>query len=107
VFKLKAVQKNLSLLRKLGGITAILRKGDDFFSWLNDAYFYNRCGIVYMQESEHLMNNYDNLRANFMRNGLYFPLLPWEPVAVSNVHSLELLRSCALKINSLLDAFHH
>jgi hypothetical protein len=106
VFKLKAVQKNLSLLRKLGGITAIVRKGDDFFSWLNDAYFYNRCGIVYMKESEHLMNDYDNLRANFMRNGLYFPLLHWEPVAVSNAHSLELLRSCALKINSLLDAFH-
>ncbi len=107
LFKLKAVQKNLSLLRKLGGITKILKKGNHFFSLLNDAYFYNLNGIVYMKENEHLRLGYKNLRANLMREGLHFPVRPWEPVAVSTVHTSVLLRSCALKINSLLDAFYH
>jgi hypothetical protein len=106
-FKLKAAQKSLSLLRKLGGIKAILEKGNHFFSMLNDACFQNHHGIVYVKGSEHLTGDYGRLRTDFMRIGLYFPANPWVPVAVSMAHDTELLQSCASKINSLFDRLHH
>jgi len=107
LYKVKTTLRFLGILKKSGGMGALLERYALFSSLLNGHYFDIRHSIPYIRETGRLgSHTYQELRFTLMKNNLYFPVFMKSPLCVSFAHSPDLLKSCADKINLLFTPFY-
>jgi hypothetical protein len=104
-FKLKMVQRSVQTLQKLGGFSALLDKHKRFCLDLDKRYFQLCEGFVCFREDDRLISEYTELRLHLFRKGFLFPPVPARPLALSLVHSDELLEKSAHGINEHMVSF--
>jgi len=106
LYKIKAAIASVIHMKEFGGIEGLIEKNRLFFSLLGESHFLQRGGLIYMKGTEKLGSNYRELYRNLLREGIYFPFSPQEPVCTSFAHNEILLKKSAPKINSLFDSFY-
>jgi hypothetical protein len=106
LYLVKAAAKSIDLLGRLGGIAGLLEKHGEIFAALGERFFEIREDLVFMRESGPLLDRYRELRERFLREGILFPVAPYEPLSLSYAHNGELLAKCARQIGLLFDIFY-
>jgi len=94
LYALKSATSSLSLLEKEGGMEALLSRQQLFFRLLDDRFFEQDAGLVYLKAGM-IKRRYSGLRLDLLKRGVYLPLSVHDPLVVSFAHTDELLKKCA------------
>jgi len=94
LYTVKSAIRSLDLLKKEGGMEAVLSKQKRFSCLLDDRFFEQDAGLVYLKP-EALKRGYAEIRLDLLKRGIYIPLSADGPLMVSFTHSDELLKKCA------------
>jgi hypothetical protein len=102
VYKLKAVQRCVSELGKLGGVQCLLQKHGFMYGSLDSQYFELHGGLIRWKQGASLSSAYRQVRLRLLRGGLYLPVRYKANLSISFCHSDELLKKSAQRLNRLM-----